>query len=246
MAEAVPSKVDMGVVTGTFTLPNGSAVASGLYQWSLSSDAIEQATTCVAPMIFTGLLDSNGNMTATFLFNDVLATAYGTNTTYQLTIKDIGGRQVWNERYYLTGTAANVNSILPGSSTSGPVLFPFIRQAAIDYEFNGLGSAVAAGVKTEINIPTTCIVTGWVLTADQAGSAVVGVNAGSYANFPTMTSIAGTDLPTLSGVIKNQNLTVTAWAPTLTAGSQLQFSVTSATTVTRLNLGINVNIPVGF
>jgi hypothetical protein len=114
----------MGVVTGVFELPNGSPVASGLYQWKLSSDAVELGIGCFAPMLITGLLDVNGNMTATFIFNDKLVTAAGTNTTYQLTVKDLGGRQVWNENYFLTGTAANLNTVLPGSGPPGAIYIP--------------------------------------------------------------------------------------------------------------------------
>jgi len=108
----------MGIATGQFLYTNGSPVANGLYQWKLSQDAIEfgGTTACIAPPLIIGNLDTNGNMTATFAFNDVLSTTAGLSTTYQLTVKDLGGGQVWNERYYLTGTAANINTIPPGGS----------------------------------------------------------------------------------------------------------------------------------
>jgi hypothetical protein len=112
----------MGVATGTFVLPNGAPVANGAYQWKLSGDAIQFAIpTCDAPRLFGGNLDANGNMTATFAFNDALSTTAGLTTSYQLTIKDSGGGQVWCENYYLTGTAANLNLIPPGGSGPGPV-----------------------------------------------------------------------------------------------------------------------------
>lgn len=108
----------MGVVTGTFQYPNGSPVANGLAQFKLSSDAIEFSGTsaCIVPPIIKSNLDANGNVTATFAFNDVLSTTAGAVTTYQLTVKDNGGGQVWNENYYFTGTAANLNLIPPGAS----------------------------------------------------------------------------------------------------------------------------------
>lgn len=231
----------MGVCTGTFQFPNGSPVANGLYQFKLSQEAIESPTACIAPTLISGYLDNNGNLTATFLFNDVLITSTGTTTTYQLTIKANVGGQVWNENYYLTGTAANLNIIPP---SGGTIVLPSVsRIAQINYVIDGAGGAVQAGVKGQVNIPTGCTITGWVLTADQSGSAVVDVNAGSFSSFPTVASIAGTDKPTLSSAQKNQNLTVSAWTPSLTAGTQLQFSVTSATTVTRLNIGLPVTIP---
>lgn len=105
----------MGVVTGVFQYPNGSPVANASYQWKLSSDAIEFTGTsaCVCPPIVNGSLDANGNMTSTFAFNDVLSTSAGLATYYQLTVKAQNGGQVWNEYYFLTGTAANLNLIPP-------------------------------------------------------------------------------------------------------------------------------------
>jgi hypothetical protein len=108
----------VGIVTGTFTLPNGSPAANALYQWKLSGDAIATSTSAaIVPTLFTGNLDTNGNMTATFLFNDALSTSAGLSTTYQLTVKAQTGAQIWNENYQLTGTAANINTIPPAGST---------------------------------------------------------------------------------------------------------------------------------
>lgn len=103
----------MGVATGTFQYPNGSPVASGIYQWRLSTYAIALGSACISPQLFSGTLDANGNMTATFQFNDAITTAAGTNTTYQLTVKTPQGGEVWNQNYYLTGTAANINTVAP-------------------------------------------------------------------------------------------------------------------------------------
>jgi hypothetical protein len=113
----------MGVVTGTFLYPNGSPVASGLFQWKLSSDAIQSTTAnCIAPPLILGNLDPTGHMTATFVFNDDLFTTFGANTTYQLTVKDLHGGQVWNESYYLTGSAINLNLYPPAGNPSGPTI----------------------------------------------------------------------------------------------------------------------------
>lgn len=111
----------MGVVTGQFQLPNASPAANALYQWKLSGDAIAYSVTsaCICPVLFTGNLDTSGNMTATFLFNDVLSTSAGLTTNYQLTVKASGGGQIWNESYYLTGTAVNLNTYPPGGSGTG-------------------------------------------------------------------------------------------------------------------------------
>lgn len=330
----------MGVATGTFQYPNGSPVANGIYQWKLSGDAVLiSGSSCVAPTLFSGALDPNGNMTATFAFNDVLTTTCGLSTTYQFTVKGNGGGQIWNENYFLTGTAANLNTIPPacsgnvggggGGTTSGlyvlisptalqtvftyPLQVPILdlgtladtglsrggagivdvgnggqgstsgtlnatginasgnmtagnlsvtgnaliggtvsaatylglpaRTGLLGYTFSGGGTAVSAGVKGTIYIPVQMTVTGWVVTADQTGSASIAVLAGSYSAYPTVASITGTDVPGLTSLIKNENLAVSVWTPTLAATTVLMFSVTSATTVQTLNVGLIVSIP---
>jgi hypothetical protein len=101
-----------GNVTGQFILPNGTPVANGTYQFSLNAAAAGTAV-CVAPTLIAGQLDTAGNLDATLFFNDELNTFFGYNTFYQLTVKDVTGKQVWNNKYYLTGTAANLNLIAP-------------------------------------------------------------------------------------------------------------------------------------
>lgn len=37
-----------------------------------------------------------------------------------MTVKDSGGGQVWNEKYYLSGSSANINTIIPlGTGAAG-------------------------------------------------------------------------------------------------------------------------------
>ena len=118
------------------------------------------------------------------------------------------------------------------------------RTAAITYVIDGGGSVPTTGNKGQISIPVACTVTGWVITADASGSAVVDVLRSTYAGFPTTSSIAGSDKPTLSSAQKNEDLTLTGWGSTaLAAGDIVQFNLNSASTVTRLNISLTVSIP---
>ena len=117
------------------------------------------------------------------------------------------------------------------------------RVSAIFYTIDGGGAVISTGAKGQLNIPVNCTITGWVLTADQSGSTVVDVLRSTYGAFPTTSSIASTDKPTLASAQKNENLAVSAWTTALNAGDQLQFSVTSATVITRLNITLNLTIP---
>ena len=105
--------VPLGVATAKFQFPNGNPVANGRWQWKLSFDALQIPVACMVPTLISGKLDANGNMTSTLAFNSILQTVLGYNTTYQLTVKDFAGKQVWNENYFLTGTAANLTLIPP-------------------------------------------------------------------------------------------------------------------------------------
>lgn len=131
-------------------------------------------------------------------------------------------------------TGAAVNSLTGGA-----------RTGLLSYVIDGAGVPPSTGVKGQVSIPVACTVTGWVITADQSGSAVVDILRSTYAAFPTTASIAGSDKPTLSSAQKNQNLgPLSGWGSTaLAAGDQLQFSLSSVTSCTRLNVSLNITIP---
>jgi hypothetical protein len=137
----------------------------------------------------------------------------------------------------MTDLSSDVVGTLPINSVGA-------RTGALQYVIDGAGSVVTTGVKGQLSIPTGCVVTGWTITADQSGSAVVDVLRSTYASFPTVASIAGTDKPTLSSAQKNRNTgPLSGWGSTaLNAGDELQFSVTSCTTCTRLIVTLTVLI----
>lgn len=110
---------------------------------------------------------------------------------------------------------------------------------AIVMHINGGGVAIASGQKFDLpSVPYDCTVVGWTITGDVSGSAVVDILRSTYANYPTMSSIAGTEKPTLSAAQKNQDLTLSSWTTGLTAGDVLRANVDSASTVKTLTITI--------
>ena len=97
---------------------------------------------------------------------------------------------------------------------------------------------LTTGSKGYLRLPFECMATRWTLLADQSGSIVVDVKKSSYTNFPTTTSVAGSDLPTLSSAQKNTSNSLTDWGTLWSSGDVLEFYVNSATTVTRVTLSI--------
>jgi hypothetical protein len=115
---------------------------------------------------------------------------------------------------------------------------------AIQFLLNGQGSTPGTGVFAQISIPYACTIKGWVITADQTGSAVVDILRSTYVAFPTTSSIAGTDKPTLSGARKNEDLTLTGWGSTaINAGDILQANLNSVATVTQVFVTLNITVP---
>lgn len=104
---------------------------------------------------------------------------------------------------------------------------------------DGGGAAITTGTYY-VRVPWSGTITGWDIVADQSGSCVVDIWKDTYANFPpdNSDSIAGSELPTLSSAVKNQDASLSTWTTTVTAGDYVGFNVDSATTVTRVHIAI--------
>ena len=107
---------------------------------------------------------------------------------------------------------------------------------------DGGSSAITTGVKGYIYIPYSGTITSWILTADQNGSIVIDVWKDTFANFPPTVAdtIAGSDKPTLSSAQKSLDTSLSTWTTSVSAGDIIAFNVDSASTLTRVNLSINI------
>lgn len=124
---------------------------------------------------------------------------------------------------------------------SGSGIQPYLASqttVSINYVIDGGGATITTGSKGYIEIPYAMTITGWVITADQSGDIVVDVKKSSYAGFPTTSSIAGSELPTLSTAQKNEDLNLTTWTTSVSAGDILEFVVNSAATVQRVTVSL--------
>ena len=125
-----------------------------------------------------------------------------------------------------TGTAMWV-PVAPGAG-SGDTSGQFIAG------WDGGGSALTAGGAVDIVAPFTGTLTSWTMLPDVSGSAVVGIGTDTYAGYPTFTSIVASDAPTLTSATKATGSALTGWTTAVTAGDILRFTLSSASTVTRL------------
>lgn len=107
---------------------------------------------------------------------------------------------------------------------------------------DGAGSAITTGIKGYLSLPVTGTWKKWrVLSIDgpaTAGNIVIDVWQDTYANYPptVLDTITAAAKPTLSGVNKNEDVTLVGWTTAFTAGDVLGFNVDSASTVTKVAL----------
>lgn len=110
----------------------------------------------------------------------------------------------------------------------------------LNFVIDGGSNPITTGSKGYAVVDGDYTITGWTILADVSGSIVVSVNRATYTNFPTFTAIDGSEPPTLSAAQKAEDLSLTSWTTTLSARDVLEFSVDSATTVTRVTVALRL------
>jgi hypothetical protein len=113
---------------------------------------------------------------------------------------------------------------------------PGIATLVID----GGGSVPATGAKGFIQCPYAGTITGWTMLGDVSGSAQITVSKGTYAAFPTVSSIVASAPPKLTTAQKNTSTTLTGWTTAVAVGDILSFNLDSVLTCTRITLELQI------
>ncbi len=112
--------------------------------------------------------------------------------------------------------------------------------APIEFVIDGGGAEITTGSKGYIEVPFACTIAANRLMADQSGSIDVTIAKANYATMPTTASIVASAHPALSSALKSQDTTLTGWTTAIGAGDWLEFSVNSASVVTRVTVSLTV------
>lgn len=141
-------------------------------------------------------------------------------------------------------SSASVNGFLSSGDWTN---FNNARVGAVGITIDGAGAVITTGVKGYLSVPYGCTINSVTMLADQSGSAVVDIWKTTYSSFDAGAThpvsgdkITASAPPTISSATKSTDATLTGWTTSITAGDVLAFSVTSATTVTRVNLVLKV------
>ena len=113
-------------------------------------------------------------------------------------------------------------------------------EETIGVMLDGGGSVITTGSKGYRRIPYDATIEDWAILSDVTGSIVIDVKKCDYSGWPTTSSIAGSEKPTLSSATKNQDVALSTWTTAITAGDMLEFVVDSASTLTKVWLYIKI------
>jgi hypothetical protein len=242
----MPSPTPTQLIGGGFQDSEGNVLANGYLKMKLSQDGTVAGVGSICSGIeITIALDADGNaVTSPPQYAWANSNISPVNTFYRVTGYTAQGQPAWGPNNQQVGSGTfNIGTWIPNTVIAWQ---PSVQQltAAVQYTIDGGGSVITTGAKGQLSIPVACTITGWILTADQSGSAVVDVLLSTFTGFPgSLASIAGTDQPTLTSEQAAEDLTLDGWGNVaVPAGSIIQFYVDSVATVTRLNLTLNVVI----
>ena len=132
----------------------------------------------------------------------------------------------------------------PGSGSQAATVKAAIRTTTIGITVDGGGSPITAGAKGFRSFPVAGTITKVRLIADAAGDVVFDILKSTYAAFPTQSSIVAAAPPTLSGVQKNEDSTLSGWTTSVVAGDVFGFEVEGSPTpsVDRVTLELTIVI----
>lgn len=225
-------------VTGLNT--NNADPANPVVRVSVDGSTITGSGTPADPLVSVGAGSSSLDiLTITGTVDDSNVTFTATEEPGLLVIngaiyKTTGGAYTWSYSVGTitlstpVGTGGTIYGLRSGSNGGG------IESAGITID--GGGNAISTGSKGYISFPYGGTVSSWTILADQSGSIVVDVKKCTYGGFPTTSTIAGSEKPTLSSAQKNQDVALSSFSTTITAGDIWEFVVDSASTVTRVHL----------
>jgi len=174
----------------------------------------------------------------TFALTDDLSAVEGLSTN-GIAVRT--GSSTWTTRS-VSGTTNHV-TITNGDGVSGNPTIDLdtrILTQTLTYVIDGGGAALTTGSKGFIEVPFACTVQQVTLLADQSGSVVIDIKKSTFSGFPTTSSIVASAPPTISSAQKSQDATLTGWTTTISAGDILEYSVSSASTITRVTISLKV------
>ncbi len=210
-------------VNGNFTVTGNTTLSS------VTANTISATTYQNLPIdpntYITGFTYSSN----TFTIND------NSGSTFNATINTVTG---WTVNGDLTVTG---NTSVQSFSATTYYGLP-VQYGSFGIVVDGSSSVITSGNKGYLTLPYSGTIISWRMMADTTGSTSVDVWKTNFAGFPPTSgdSITGGNYPNLTSQQINDSSSLSGWTTTFSSGDIIAFNVLSASTVTRINLTINL------
>ena len=191
---------------------------------------------------------NSGN--TSFPLIDNAGDAYTPINDQQLIVCINGLVQVPGIDYTTSGTNL-IFTVAPGASDSVYVVGLSTTAdltRTINFVVDAGSSPMSYGVKGDMTLDVTGKLISWTLIGDQEGQVQFDIKKTDYANFPTFSSICGTEKPTLGNINTgtkqriNRNTTLSTWNTALNAGDILQFEIVYALNIQRCVVSMKLTL----
>jgi len=164
----------------------------------------------------------NADITVTLNTNEVIvATISATGIAMASTASNI------------STSTTNFNNNLSSADTTVQLALDTLdninKTTSIGVSFTNNSKILSPNTSVSLSVPYDCTVTEWDCFSANTGTFVADIRKSTYAGYPSVSSIAGSDKPTLSSQYKNTSTTLTGWSKVLLNGDVLMFDIEQAT-----------------
>lgn len=147
-------------------------------------------------------------------------------------------------------TVVGTNLTLTAPTGVGVVVRPYgfaaiqARTASVQFQVDGNGFDITAGVKGDITIPFDCQIVSWTIIADAIGNLTMDLWRTDFANAPgtSANSITGSSKPSLSSQSKSTSSVLTGWSPNILSGDIIRVNIDSASNIQRVTVSLTVTL----
>jgi hypothetical protein len=118
-----------------------------------------------------------------------------------------------------------------------------VNYGAISVSIQGeLNGSIAADTETIVEMPYDAKISGWTLLEADGNTCtiVIDVLKSNFIDFPTFTSIAGTEKPTITAGVKAQDIALSTWLQNVTKGDLIKILVVSNTGAKNISLSLQL------
>lgn len=101
-------------------------------------------------------------------------------------------------------------------------------------------NVVTTGSKGYRKLDYDCVISGWTIFSNISGSTQIDIKKSTYGDYPSFSSIVGSNYPSLTNTDKNQSEDLSGWTTSITSGDVLEWYINSVSNITKLSFFLKI------